>query len=256
MDKRAIDPSESVHKSKGDHVAHQLLQRIIASDVKQGESFATEAELLTQYKVSRPTLRESLRILEHQGVLELRPGPGGGIILRRPSVATLAHNLSVFLRLHDVPFVTVLHAREVIEPSLAAEAARNGTKADFAEMQASIDRMKEIDGDQESFLEENRVFHDIVARASGNRVLEVFWSTMSILASGEHHGVSYSASNQRHVIEAHERILAACRKRDSEEAAIAMREHVTELETLVRRRFKHLVGKPTRVVAKPGRSIR
>jgi len=190
VDKRSVDQSEPVHKSKGDHVAHQLLQRIIASDLKQGESFATEAELLTQYKVSRPTLRESLRILEHQGVLELRPGPGGGIILRRPSVATLAHNLSVFLRLHDVPFVTVLHAREVIEPSLAAEAAINGTKADFTELQASIDRMKEIDGDQESFLEENRVFHDIIARASGNRVLEVFWSTMSILASGEHHGVT------------------------------------------------------------------
>ena len=256
MDKRVIDPSETVHKSKGDHVAHQLLQRIIASDVKQGESFATEAELLAEYKVSRPTLRESLRILEHQGVLELRPGPGGGIILRRPSIATLAHNLSVFLCLHDVPFVTVLHAREVIEPSLAAEAAKNGTRADFDELQASIDRMKAIDGDQQSFLKENRVFHDIVARASGNRVLEVFWSTMSILASGEHHGVSYSVGNQQHVIEAHERILTACRQRDSAEAAIAMREHVSELETLVRRRFKHLVGKPTSVVAKPGRSIR
>ncbi len=70
--------------------------------------------------MSRPTLRESLKLLESQGVLELRPGPGGGIIVREPSTDLLAHGLSVFLRLHEVPFVTVLKAREVIEPALAA----------------------------------------------------------------------------------------------------------------------------------------
>jgi DNA-binding GntR family transcriptional regulator len=138
---------------------------------------------------------------------------------------------------------------------LAAEAAANGTKADFAELQASIDRMKESRNDQERFFEENRIFHSTIARASGNRVLEAFWSTISILASGEHHGLSYSLGNQLHVIEAHERILAACRKRNGEAAAAAMREHVEELETLVRRRFRHLLGQPTSIVARPGRTV-
>ena len=116
--------------------------------------------------------------------------------------------------------------------------------------------MKKAAGDQAKFIDENRVFHSTIARASGNRVLEAFWSTISILASGEQHGISYSPGNQRHVIEAHERILAACRKRNGEEAAGAMRTHVAELENLVRSRFRHLFEQPTRIVARPGRSVR
>jgi GntR family transcriptional repressor for pyruvate dehydrogenase complex len=247
----------NVHRSKAEHVAQRLLERIIAARLKPGSSFATESELLSQFSVSRPTLRESLKILESQGVLDLRPGPGGGIIVRQPSIDTLAHGLSVFLRLHEVPFITVLKAREVIEPALAFEAAVNGTEADFNELEASIGRMKALDAqnDQDAFLEENRIFHSVIARAGGNKVLEVFWSTIGILASGEHHGVRYSAGNQAHVVKAHRRILEACRKRDGNAAAAEMENHVSSLESLVRNHYQHLLQHPLSVAAKPGRSI-
>jgi len=247
----------STHRSKAEHVAHLLMERIISAKLKPGSSFATEAELLSQFNVSRPTLRESLRILESQGVLNVKPGPGGGIIVGNPSTDLLAHGLSVFLRMHDVPFVTVLKAREVIEPALAYEAAVNGTDEDFAELEASITRMKALDAqlDQETFLEENRVFHSVIARASGNKVLEVFWNTISIVATGEHNGIRYSVGNQGHVIKAHQRILEACRKRDGNAASAAMENHVTGLENLVRERYRHLLKHATSVVARPGRSI-
>jgi len=252
-----VNAAASTHRSKAQHVAHLLLERIIAAKLKPGSSFATEAELLLQFNVSRPTLRESLRILESQGVLDVRPGPGGGIIVGKPSADLLAHGLSVFLRLHEVPFVTVLKAREVIEPALAYEAAENGTEEDFAALEASISRMKSVDAthDQEAFLEENRVFHGVIARASGNKVLEVFWHTISIVATGEHHGISYSVGNQAHVIKAHQRILDACRKRDGNAASAAMESHVSGLENLVRERYQHLLKHATSVVARPGRSL-
>jgi len=252
-----VSPSATPHRSKAEHVAQQLLDRIIAAKLKPGSSFATEAELLSQFNVSRPTLRESLKVLESQGVLELRPGPGGGIIVREPSTDLLAHGLSVFLRMHEVPFVRVIKAREVIEPALAYEAAVNGNETQFAELEASIARMKGLDAqsDQESFLEENRAFHSIIARASGNKVLEVFWETISILAHGEHHGIRYSVGNQAHVIKAHQRILDACRQRDGVAAAAAMEKHVSGLENLVRERYQHLLKHPTSVVERPGRSI-
>jgi len=250
---RALTP----HRSKAEHVAQQLLDRIIAAKLKPGSSFATEAELLSQFNVSRPTLRESLKVLEAQGVLELRPGPGGGIIVREPSTDLLAHGLSVFLRLHEVPFVTVIKAREVIEPALAYEAAVNGSEEDFEALEASIARMKGLDAqsNQEAFLEENRVFHSVIARAGGNKVLEVFWETISILAHGEHHGIRYSVGNQTHVIKAHQRILDACRRRDGSAAASEMESHVSGLEHLVRQRYQHLLKQPTSVVDRPGRSI-
>ena len=245
----------STHRSKAEHVAQQLLDRIIAAKLKPGSSFATEAELLPQFNVSRPTLREGLKLLESQGVLERRPGPGGGIIVREPSIDLLAHGLSVYLRLHEVPFATVLKAREAIEPALAYDAASNGTVEDFAALEASIVRMKALDAprDQAAFLEENRMFHSIIARAGGNKVLEVFWNTISILAAGEHHGIRYSVGNQTHVVKAHQRILDACRRRDGTAAAAEMQTHVGALENLVRQRYQHLLNHPTSVFERPGR---
>jgi len=252
-----VSRAPTIHRSKAEHVAQQLLERILEAKLEAGSTFATEAELLSQFNVSRPTLRESLKLLESQGVIELRPGPGGGIIVREPSTDLLAHGLSVFLRLNKVPFVTVIKAREVIEPALAYEAAVNGSEEDFAELEASIARMKALDlqANQEAFLEENRVFHGVIARASGNKVLEVFWDTISILAHGEHHGIRYSVGNQAHVVKAHQRILDACRKRDGDAAAAAMESHVSSLENLVRDRYQHLLKHPTSVVERPGRSI-
>ncbi len=245
----------TVSSSKAEQVVQALLEKVIRENLKPGHSLGTEADLLATYNVSRPTLRESLRILESQGVIEMRPGPGGGILVRHPSVDVLAHGLSVFLRLHDVPFISLLQAREVVEPALAREAAVNGAEADFAEMESSINRMRAIKDDQPAFIEENRVFHGIVARASGNKVLETFWSTISLLADGEHHGMRYSFGNQKHVVEAHERILDACRKRDGEAAAAQMEAHVEALEHLVRNRYKHLLDQPTSVLAREGRRI-
>jgi len=233
--------------SKAQQVAQELLARIAESALRPGQTFATEAELLQQFDVSRPTLREGIRLLEAQGVLQQRPGPGGGLVVARPSLAVLAQSLSIFLRFNDVPFVTVLQAREVIEPALAAEAAEEGTDEDFLAMAESIERMRSLGEDQAAFVAENRVFHGIVARASGNKVLETFWGTISLLAHGEHHGVRYTFGNRRHVIAAHEQILEACRKREPRAAAQAMADHVSALEHLVRDRYQHLLGEPMRL---------
>lgn len=248
---------DSGHRSKAEHVAQRILERILAAHLAPGSSFSTETELLAQFNVSRPTLRESLKMLEAQGVIDRRPGPGGGIIVRQPSIDTLAYGFSVFLRLHEVPFINVLKARELIEPALAAEAALNGSKADFDALEASIVRMKALDAqsDQDAFLEENRIFHSVIARASGNRLLEVFWTAIGILAGGEQHGVRYSVGNQAHVIKAHQRILDACRRRDAATAATEMEKHVMSLENLVRSRYQHLLQHPTSIVASPGRNL-
>ena len=234
--------------SKAQQVAQDLLGRIAESNLEPGQTFATEAELLQQFAVSRPTLREGIRILEAHGELQQKPGPGGGLVVARPSIDMLAQGFSIFLRFNHVPFVTVLQAREVIEPALAAEAASEGTEDDFREMSESIERMKAMsDADQATFIAENRVFHGIVARASGNKVLETFWGTISLLATGEHHGIRYTFGNRQHVIAAHQQILDACRKRNARAAAQAMAKHVGELEHLVRDRYQHLLGKTMQV---------
>ncbi|GGE45556.1 GntR family transcriptional regulator [Agaricicola taiwanensis] len=253
MNNHTLPDSPASYSSKAEQIAQALLAWIATSKLGPGDTLATEAELLAQFGVSRPTLRESLRILESQEVIRLRPGPGGGILVRRPSVDTLAHSFSVFLRLNDVPFIEVLKAREAIEPALAAEAALNGEEVLFEEMQQSIVRMKQADMSDEAFVAENRMFHRLVAQASGNEVLKTFWEAISIMASGEHHGIRYSFGNRRHIAQAHQAILDACRRRDAQGASSAMASHVGELEHLVRTRYMHLLEQPTQVTVRTRR---
>lgn len=237
------------YRNKSSQIADSLMNRIIKSGLKPGDVLGIEADLVAEHEVSRPTLRESLRMLEAQGVISLRPGPGGGVTVGRPSVDTLAHALSVFLYLQGVPFGAVLKAREVIEPALTYEAAVNGTDSEFDEMQQSIDRMRAIDNDA-AFVAENRTFHQIVARASRNQVLESFWEAISLLAQGEHHGITYTFGNRVHVVRYHEEILAACRDRKPEVASALMSAHVGELEHLVKRRHQSALAEPTRMMVK------
>ena len=237
------------YRHKSQQVAESLISRILHAQLKPGDLLGTEAELLAAYDVSRPTLRESLRMLEAQGVVALRPGPRGGVIVGRPSIDSLAHALSVFLYLQNVPFGSVLRAREVIEPALAYEAALHGSTADFDEMALSIERMRATTI-QTEFVEQNRAFHEIVARASQNKVLAGFWAAISLLASGEQHGITYSFGNRVHVIEAHDEILRACRARDAAAAASRMAAHLGELEHLVRRKYLSLLDEPTRMLVK------
>lgn len=241
--------------SKTEQLARLLLDRIIDSNLRPGDSFGTEAEMLAQFKVSRPTLRESIRILESHGVVTLRPGPKGGVIINQPGVDFVAHALSVFLRLNNVPFVAILRARIAIEPALVRDAALHATEEDFQALEASIERMAKIGNDGAAFARENREFHGIIARASANPVLETFWSTISILASGEHHGLSYTATNRAHIIKAHRRILDACRRRQPDEAVREMTEHLGELDHLIKTRYRHMVDEPTRIAFRPGRRI-
>lgn len=239
--------------NKPEQIARLLLDRIIDTGARPGSLLGTEAELLEQFRVSRPTLRESLRILEAQGVLNLRPGPKGGILVAESRVETLAHTLSVLLRLNGISFGAVLRARFAIEPVLARGAAVNGTEEDFRAMEETIERLEAADDDMHAIYLENRAFHNLIAKAARNPVLEVFWSSIRILASGEGAGLRYSESNRRHIISAHKQIVTALRERDADRAQSLILEHLGELESLLRRRHLAELDQPAQITL-PGSS--
>lgn len=118
-------------------VAHRIAEAIRAGDVKLGERLPSEQNLSEQLNVSRPTLREAIKLLVAAGVLEVRPGSSGGIFVVSQSVPTeLGGQPLPEMPMDDL--AVVMEARRLIEPQVARMAAAFGTPADFQAMREAV----------------------------------------------------------------------------------------------------------------------
>jgi DNA-binding FadR family transcriptional regulator len=129
---------------------------------------------------------------------------------------------------------------------LAELAATRISDADLDELEATIQRMTEHADDHDAFLEENREFHSIIARASGSIVLRVFLETLKSLADGSTVGVEYTPRRRRAVADIHRSITEALRARDPGLAAARMHKHLQEAADYWQLKYPDLYARPVR----------
>ena len=118
-------------------VAYRISEAIRAGDVRVGDRLPSEQNLSTQLGVSRPTLREAIKLLSQAGVLSVLPGSSGGIFVISQSVPSELCGLP----LPELPMADiagVMEARRLIEPQVARMAAAYGTPADFRAMHDAV----------------------------------------------------------------------------------------------------------------------
>ena len=118
-------------------VAFRIAEAIRAGDVKVGERLPSEQNLSEQLGVSRPTLREAIKLMVQAGVLNVRPGSSGGIFVISQTVPQELCGLPLpELPMSDI--AGVLEARRLFEPHVARLAAAYGTEADFRAMRDAV----------------------------------------------------------------------------------------------------------------------
>jgi DNA-binding FadR family transcriptional regulator len=231
-----------------ERIARDIATYIVDADLPEGAKLPREKEMLEMLGVGRMTLREGLRLLETQGVIDIRSGSQGGPVVRRPQPEDLAGTLSLLLQSHRASLADVMLARHALEPMVAKLAAEHITDEQLAQLQETVDLMRRHTDSQEIFLRENERFHQLVAEASGSIILRVFSDTLKNIASGEQFGIEYRPDHREAVAKAHERILAALRKRRPRDAEKAMWDHLQEAATYWQRRYPDLWARPVRWV--------
>ena len=102
-----------------DDVADQLRRRVLSGDVQDGEMLPKQEELAEIYGVSKIALREALRILETEGLLEVRRGNVGGAVVHIPQPDAASYTLGLVLQARHVPFSEVGTALTHLEPVCA-----------------------------------------------------------------------------------------------------------------------------------------
>src|SRR4051812_34054857 len=185
-------------------------------------------------QISRPTLREAVKVLVEAGLLEVRRGPGGGMFVATDVVGVELVRHRSSLRLGEV--AGVLEARRMIEPRVAQLAAVRATEDDFAALQRSIDAMRGlVDAGQalkreDRFLQLDVQFHLALARAAGNPTIETLMRMLFRQLEIARDMAMHLPLVPEWTIDIHERTLAAVRAGDQEEVDLVMGEHLRQLE--------------------------
>ena len=150
-------------------IAGELVRDIVASGMQIGDHLAPEATMLVQYGVGRESLREALRLLESQGLITIKRGPGGGPVVAGVDPLYLARTASLFFHVGGATYDEVLEAWQVLEPALVARIARRPGRADVGRM---LGPYLYPDGDGSGAQQARDTgFHAAVAQLSGSRVM-------------------------------------------------------------------------------------
>ena len=207
-------------------VARKLVSEIRRRRLRPGTQLAAEHRMVEELGVARATVREALRFLELQGALRIKAGPGGGPVVSAPGADHLASALSLHLQFADASFRSVVEARCSIYPVLAAEAAANASREDIATLHESIARMHAGARDPDFFREEARNVMNLIATASGNRVLAILVEALHRM-SGET-SAAWDERQRRSALRNYERVIHAIEDGEPEKARTVMAQSLAE----------------------------
>jgi DNA-binding FadR family transcriptional regulator len=151
-------------------VAMRLRKSIVRGELKEGDFLQPEGVLTARFGVSRPTLREALRILESEALIEVRRGSRGGASVKPPDGEVAARYAGLLLEYRNATLSQVFDVAAIIESACARSLATNRTEADLVELEAAIDREEAAVGLAESLSAQNN-FHSVLVSLSRNVAL-------------------------------------------------------------------------------------
>lgn len=226
-----------------EQVADQLRERIVAGELAVGERLPREAELASMFEVSRPTVREALRVLAAHNLIRTTKGAAGGSFVTIPTLDHIVDLLTANLALDPdrLDLGELLEVRELLEISAVRLAARRRTATQIERMDEAIEQQRLIFAGELEPRPDHHDFHRELIGASNNRVLS---TAGSLLHSILHTYVQRSSEGGEQLMETisddHSAIAAAVRDGDEEAAAQAMREHLDYLRPLYEEAWKEL----------------
>ena len=214
-------------------VALELRRRIVRGELAEGDALPSEAELMAEFAVSRPTLREAFRVLESESLLSIRRGARGGARVHVPDGSLAARYAGFILEHRSATLQDVYTARTVIEAPCAGLLAGRRTAADLDRLHAALAEAESLIDDPPAFIRAHLRFHALVVELSGNQTLVLLngmvrhiidranWSHVD-LDAGTEENVRANLSGFR----AHVRLVELVTAGDAGEATRVWRSHL------------------------------
>lgn len=227
-------------RSRPVRVADAIKDWVVDQNLQRGDRLPGEADLMAKFGMAKGTIREAMRILEAQGLVETRTGPGGGSFVGEVTADRAKALLANYFYFKDLSIADIYQLRRVLEPELAASLAGRLTEAQITDLTAVVAQYSE----PASTAEEERdqhvaslAFHRKLAEFSDNALLAFVVSFMArILTDLTVYRRLYDPPNR----ELYEKgvayqtdLIAALRAGRSDDARAIMRGHMETAEALM-----------------------
>lgn len=231
----------------GELVAAELRRKIVTGELEVGEPLPSEAALMAQFGVSRPTLREAFRILESEQLIRVLRGARGGARVLKPDPAVAARYTGVLLQSTGTPLVDVYRARASLEEAAIGMAAGRRLPAKVKELERLLAEGGSVVEDAPAYAEHDVAFHRAVVDLADNTTLKVMVD-MLLHIIGAHNRAFIAAHPQGHELpanrtaqRAHTKLVRLLEAGDLETAQRHWRRHLEGVE-------KYMVGESTETI--------
>jgi DNA-binding FadR family transcriptional regulator len=206
----------------------EIIAAIGRERLRRGDRLPNEAELAAELGISKPTLRQALRVLQRSGVLDVRAGKGGGIFVASDLLPYDAVAGSIALETNAV--VEILRGRRIIETAVTHAASREATPEDYAELERIVGLSASHQEDPEAVLRADAMFHAAIARATHNRLLA---DTMRLVArqiAPLRDMMTGGQAEADRIVSIHTRQMRAMRARETDQLDAVLDEHLRVIE--------------------------
>lgn len=213
-----------------EQVVERVSAQIFDGRLKKGDQLPNERALAEELGVSRTVIREAMKTLAKDGLIEVRTGQGTFVV--DDTAGALKNSIQTLMRIgqDEDRLRELVELRELLEPGVAALAARRAEAPDLEALDASIAAMNDAMQDADAFIRADNRFHKQLALASRNRLIpRILDSIVDLLH--ELRGAIFEIEGGPERGQAHHRtILAAVRDRDATAARLAMEDHLAQVK--------------------------
>ncbi|MDZ7675363.1 MAG: FCD domain-containing protein [Acidimicrobiales bacterium] len=161
-------------REKPELIADEVRALIVGGELAEGDVLGQEPELIERFGVSRPSLREALRILEAEGLISVVRGAGGGVVVHEPDERMTARTAALVLRARNVPLADVHEARRSLElHAVRAIATSTPRTSSAAQLRALVEEQERCIDDPDEFSSVNARFHEQLVALAGNQTMSI-----------------------------------------------------------------------------------
>ncbi len=183
-------------REKPEQIADELRALIVSGELAEGASLGREPDLVERFGVSRPSLREALRILEAEGLITVVRGVLGGVIVHQPNERMTARTAALVLRSRNVTLGDVHQARTMIEPAAVRVLAMSPRRKSIDELRTLVEAQRAVIDDPEAFGHANARFHERLVAMAGNQTMSIVAEMLNEIVARAVTAVSQSNSRR------------------------------------------------------------